>query len=182
MVGALLLVVDDTVDEAILADRVRLSTAAAVLSVVRPRVGSACDAAMDTWMGWGGFEPKADVEDATLFGWVLLCLLRRNGVDALRAVRAMSGDNGVGLILQDWTMSVLTSQPLRREAQSFHQLRTHLAHDGARPTHLLMAALVVQTGAGLERHGVLRWLDAISTELATQGTSRCTPVPAIHRF
>jgi len=182
MVGSLLLVVDDTVDDASPAERVRLSIAAAVLSVVRPRAESGCDAAVDTWMGWGGSEPTAETDDATLFGWVLLCLLRRNGPAALRAVRAFSGDDGVGLILQDWTMSVLLSEPLLREAQSFHQLRTHLAHEGARPSHLLLAALVVQTGAGLGRHGVSRWLDAIAAELATTGTSRCTPVPPAHPF
>jgi len=182
MLGSLLLTVDETVDEATVSERVRLSIAAAVLTVVRPHAQSACDAAIDTWMGWGIDDPDPDADDDTLVGWTLLCLLRRDGPGALRAVRSLHGDDGVGLILQDWTTSVIKSEPLRREAQSFHHLRTHMGHFESRPTHLLMGALVIQTGAGLCRAGVLRWLDAIAIELSTVGTSRCTPVPAAHRF
>jgi len=182
MVGSLLLTVDETVDTATLGERVRLSAAAAVLSAVRPTAERACDAAVDTWMGWGVEPPDPGAADDTLVGWSLLCLLRRNGSGSMAALRALRSDDGVGLILQDWTLSVIKEAPLSREASSFHHLRTHMGHFESRPTHLLIGALVVQVAAGLRRSGVFRWLEAISTELSVDGTTRCTPIPALHRF
>ncbi len=181
MVGALLLVTDSTLDEATRCERVRLAVAAAVLSSIRPHARGACDAAIDTWMGWGVGPPDAKDPVDTLVGWALLCLLRRDAAAARCAVDALQ-DDGVGLILQDWTRSVIQGEPVIREAQCFHHLRTHMAHFDSRPAQLLMAAMVIQAGAGLRREGVLRWLDRVAEELATEGTSRCTPVPVAHRF
>ena len=182
MVGALLLVCDQTMDEATRDERVRLSIAAAVVSALRPHTQSACDAAIDGWMGWGVGDPRPDDTDDTLVGWALLSLLRRDGVGAEQAVLCLSGDNGVGLILQDWANHVLAEDPIYREARCFHYLRVHMGHFDARPTQLLVAALVIQSSSGLRRSGVLRWLDRVAEELATEGTSRCTPIPAVHRF
>jgi len=182
MVGAILHVSERTLDEATRDERVRLSVAAAVLSAVRTHTQCACDAAIDTWMGWGVGSPTSDDAPETLVGWALLSLLRRDAPTALQAVRCLDGNNGVGLILQDWALKVMQEESVFREAESFHQLRVHMAHFDARPTQLLMAALVIQGGSGLRRGGVLRWLDRVAEELAAEGTSRCTPIPAVHRY
>ena len=179
MVGSLLRVLDRSVNDATVEERVRLARAAVVLSVARPHCTSVLDGAVDAWLGWTP-EPAEAHHGAEILGaWTLLCLLRDNLDGAAHVAWRMSqaDEGGTGMILYDWAVARIQVHGQTREIQCFHALRTSLGfRDDPQPALLVLgAAVAVQAGKG-RRNTVQPWLDEIAVELERDGTSRSTPL------
>ena len=179
MVGALLRVLDRSVNTATVEERVRLARAAAVLSVARPHCTSVLDGAVDAWLEWTPEPAEAHHGGEILGAWTMLCLLRANLDGAAHAAWRLSqvDDGGPGMILHDWAVARIQVHGQSREIGCFHALRTSLsARDDNQPALLVLAAAVaVQAGKG-RRRTVRPWLEDIAKELARDGTARATPL------
>ncbi|MCB9674278.1 MAG: hypothetical protein H6737_04125 [Alphaproteobacteria bacterium] len=163
MVGALLLVEDETIDTAPPSERLRLSTAAIVLSVMRPHVSAAVDGAVSLWMGWGMGTPRIADSEVCLLRWTLLRLFLDDVESAAEAVHAMLENRpfGPALVLHDWVVASLQHQGDRRLTQCFGNLRTLLSADplDSHPSILVLAAVVLNQIGPMRRGQVLGWLD-----------------------
>lgn len=161
MVGALLLVEDRTIDDACDEDRVRLSVAALVLSVLRPRCTSATDGAVSVWMNWGMGTPRCASDATCLLSWTLLRLFLDDTDGAVDAVHALAEREGAGMVLYDWVVARVHGHGRTREAACFDHLRTALAAEGsAQPALLVLAAIALNQAGPMRRGEVLDWLDA----------------------
>ncbi len=184
MVGSLLRVLDRSVDEADLTERVGLAAAAVVLSVARPHCAFVLDGAVDAWLGWTPEAPSPACDRDTLALWTLLALLRGEAEEAAEAVWALCerDDERFGTLLHDWVVARIQGHGPDREVQCFHALRAALAAtDGAPPALGIVAAAVAVRAMGGRRDEVLPWLDRIALELAEDGTSRATPAESAPR-
>lgn len=174
MVGALLLIQDHTIDDAPTSDRLRLSVAALVLSVLRPRCACATDGALSLWMNWGMGTPRCADDPDDLLRWTLLRLFLDDTDGAVEAVHALVDREpaGPGMVLYDWVVARVQGHGAAREEACFHHLRTLLGNESEPHAALLVVAAVVlnQSGA-LRRDRVLAWLDA---ELTPAEPARAT--------
>lgn len=162
MVGALLLVEDRTIDDACDEDRVRLSVAALVLSVLRPRCASATDGAVSVWMNWGMGTPRCASDATCLLSWTLLRLFLDDTDGAVDAVHALVDREpyGAGMVLFDWVVARVQGHGEARQEACFDHLRTALAAEGsAQPALLVLAAIVLNQAGPMRRREVLDWLD-----------------------
>ncbi|MEZ4317816.1 MAG: hypothetical protein R3F61_09940 [Myxococcota bacterium] len=164
MVGALLLVEDETIDTAPPSERLRLATAAIVLSVMRPHVSSAVDGAVSLWMEWGMGTPRCADSEICLFRWALLRLFLDDAEGAVDAIHEMleRSPYGPALILHDWVVTQMQGQGTWRLEQCFSHLRTLLSTDvtDSHPALLVVAAVVLNQIGPMRRGEVLAWLDA----------------------
>lgn len=162
MVGALLLVEDETIDSASPAERLRLATAAIVLSSLRPRASSATDGAVSLWIGWGMGTPRCLDDETGLLQWTLLRLFLDDPEGAAEAVHVLldRGAFGPGMILHDWVVAALQRQGPRRHEMCFEHLRTVFTSTrGVSHPSLLVVAAVVLNQLGPMRRGEVRaWL------------------------
>lgn len=181
MVGSLLRVLDRSLDEATVDERIGLSLGAVVLSVARPHCTSVLDGAVDAWLGWTPEREGPQHGEHALSAWTLLHLLRDNLDGAAHTAWTLAevDRTGLGMILHDWSVARIQTGDAGREVQCFHAFRTALARlDQDAPTLLIAAAAVaVKAGEGRRRE-VLPWLRDISLELERDGTARVTPTPA----
>jgi hypothetical protein len=162
MVGALLLVEDHTIDDASAHDRLRLSSAALVLSVLRPRAACATDGAISLWMNWGMGTPRCADDAQDLLRWTLLRLFVGDLDGAVEAVHELVDrePSGAGMALYDWVVARVQSHGQARERECFGHLRTLLAADGSLdPALLVVAATVLNQAGPMRRDKVLPWLD-----------------------
>lgn len=162
MVGALLLVEDETIDDASPSDRLALATAAIVLSTLRPRASSATDGAVSLWVGWGMGTPRCLPCETGLLQWTLLRLFLDDPEGAAEAVHVLldRGAFGPGMVLHDWVVSALQRQGPSRQTMCFEHLRTvFTCSQGASHPSLLVVAAVVLNQLGPMRRGEVRaWL------------------------
>lgn len=181
MVGSLLRVLDRTVDDVSVEERVALALAAATLSVVRPHCTSVLNGAIDAWIGWTPEGPHAHHGPDVLSAWAMLALLRDDTETAVECAWALgeAGDAGVDLILHDWVVERVQGHGAQRELQSFHALRAVLStRGGLRPGLLIAAAATTARAMGQRRNTTLGWLDRIAVDLLEHGSSRATPMAA----
>ena len=184
MVGALLRVLERSVNEAPVEERIRLAQAAVVLSIARPHCTSVLDGAVDAWIGWTPERAAPRHGDETLATWTLLYLLRENLDEAAHAAWCLAGVDqaAIGMILHDWAVARIQAHGADREVQCFHALRASLSvSQDSRPGLLLVAAAVAVKAGGCKRRMVMPWLDDMARELARDGTARATPVRAARR-
>lgn len=169
MVGALLLVEDATIDQAGPEQRLRLATAAIVLSTVRPRASCATDAAVSMWVGWGTGTPRCLRFQSSLLQWTLLRLFLGDLDGAAEAVHVLldRDTSGPGWVLHDWVVSSLQGHGLKRQEMCFQHLRTVFAasHGDAHPSLLIVAAVILNQLGPMLRGEVLPWLHAQSPSL-----------------
>jgi len=163
MVGALLLVEDQTIDSALPEERLRLSIAAIVLSVMRPRASSGTDGAISLWMGWGMGTPRCVDDELSLLRWTLLRLFLDDNDGAANAVHKMLelAPYGPALVLHDWVVARLQGHGEFRLRQCFSNLRTLLSSDptDSHPALLVAAAVALNQCGPMRRAEVLGWLD-----------------------
>ena len=164
MVGSLLLVEDETIDEASPEQRLRLATAAIVLSTVRPRASSATDGAVSLWVAWGTGTPRCLRHETSLLQWTLLRLFLGDLEGAAEAVHVLldRDASGPGWVLHDWVVSSLQGHGVARQAMCFQHLRTVFttSRGEAHPSLLIVAAVVLNQLGPMLRGEVLPWLHA----------------------
>ena len=184
MVGALLRILDRSVNDSSDDQRVALAVAAVTLSIARPHTTVMTDAAVAAWLGWGIGRPGKENDPAVLAAWTQLHLFRRDTDGAAETVTTLLDrqPHGVGLILHDWTVACIQSHGPEREAQNFHHLRAVLPLTSSLgPGFLLVAAATATQAALLPRARVMTWLREVASELASDGTARATPMSARQR-
>lgn len=162
MVGALLLVEDETIDSAPPAQRLRLATAAIVLSTLRPRASSATDGAVSLWVSWGIGTPRCLPNETSLLQWTLLRLFLDDAEGAAEAVHVLldRGGFGPGMVLHDWVVSALQGHGPQRQEMCFEHLWTVVtASTGpSHPSLLVVAAVVLNQLGPMRRGEVVEWL------------------------
>ncbi|MBT3220709.1 MAG: hypothetical protein HN348_16605 [Proteobacteria bacterium] len=165
-VGSILRVQDTTMDHASPLDRIRLSRAAAILSIICPRASAGCDAAISTWMGWGtmpftAWDGKTDGN--ILPTQILLAMFLDDLEQAMGCVNVLLDcePNGLGLLMHDWVIARLQGHGQARDAQCFHHLWLTLRHSGNHVDSVLvvLAALVQHTHSAPNREALLRLME-----------------------
>ena len=166
-VGSLLRVQDMTMDQAEPLERIQLSRAAAILSILCPRASAGCDAAISTWMGWDTMPVEATEGNGNVVPTQALLAMFLNDLEQARDCVSLLLDdesNGVGLVLHDWVIARLQGHGQARDAQCFHHfwlsLRRPERH-AADPGLMVLAALVHHTCCSPNRQNLLPWMAEI---------------------
>lgn len=148
---------------------VQLATAAAVLSLVRPRFARACDSAIASWMGAGLGEPDDMCDSNLLVARTLLALFLDDLEQAADCIDLLMHQEpgGPGWALHDWLVARRADLGPARETECWHNLRVSLADacPECRPPVVLLATLTLWARLGVPRSRAMLWLD----EVAAQG-------------
>ena len=168
-VGSLLRVQDTTMDHASPLERIRLSRAAAILSIICPRASAGCDAAISTWMGWGTMPFEAwerTTERNVIETQILLAMFLDDLDQAMGCVNVLLDcePNGVGLVMHDWVIARLQGHGRARDTQCFNHLWLALRCSNGQVANsalTVLAALVHHTHSPPNREQLLQWMEEI---------------------